>query len=202
MTIVWWTVGLVIAYILGAVGKKMVGQQVETMLLALPGQLLCVASRRAGTEHRDELYAEWSSDLEAAYEDRDGKPLSQVWFGLRFSIGLIYAAPLVARERKRAESLLAAERVKSLLTVEGSVDAQGRRLLVILEEARDLGRDGWTAIGAHRQVVANNLNTIENLIERVESLGDEAATVISDETRLRLRQAVSRLRRSLPDEDS
>jgi hypothetical protein len=102
----WWIVGI-IAFILSAAGKRMLGQEVETLLMKVPGLLLKWACRRIGSEHRDELYIEWLGVLDEAAEDFKGRPIGEVLLGIKFGLGVVYAAPIVAKERARAAALAA-----------------------------------------------------------------------------------------------
>jgi hypothetical protein len=119
MTALWLLVTGAVMFVAGAAGAKMIGDQVETILLRLPYRLLRLARRRAGLAHRDELYAEWVDDLDEATADRTGRPVSQLVFGIWFAVGVIVAAPLVARERAHlsafARSSLGASSIAELV---------------------------------------------------------------------------------------
>jgi hypothetical protein len=98
---------LLVVVIVSLVIKRIVAAQGEAMLLSVPGLLLRWAWRRAGADHRDELYAEWTGELDHILRRHDGFPISQLCAGIPYAAGLVYAAPIITRERRRATALLA-----------------------------------------------------------------------------------------------
>lgn len=97
--------GLIVGFVAGLAGAITVGvltslltKEAEGWIDALPGLLLRLARRRVPTSHRDTLYDEWAAELHAALNGVEGRPLSQVFFGIRYATGLLRAARQIADE--------------------------------------------------------------------------------------------------------
>jgi hypothetical protein len=111
VTGLWMMITFVVVFALGALTQEMFGREGETLLLKVPGQILRWARRRASAEYRDELYKEWLGVLDEAADDLKGRPVSELLFGLRFAVGVLYAAPIITRERERAAAELTKQRI-------------------------------------------------------------------------------------------
>lgn len=77
-------------------------KEVEGVLRSAPFWLLRLAKMRLPVDCREELHEEWYAELFAALHDKGEQPLSRLLLGLRFSIGLLFAARRIAREMPHA----------------------------------------------------------------------------------------------------
>src|SRR5262245_13620329 len=89
--------GLVGALIVGVV-ISMVTKEAEAWLYMVPGWLLRVARRRIPVSHREELYEEWAAELYYALHRSEGRPLTRLWLGVRYALGLLRAGQRVVNE--------------------------------------------------------------------------------------------------------
>jgi hypothetical protein len=70
----------------------------------LPNLLLRLARRRLPISHRDELYEEWSAELQVALYDTDSKYLARLVLATRYALGLLIAARRIANDLGPARS--------------------------------------------------------------------------------------------------
>jgi hypothetical protein len=76
----------------------LISKEVEGWLDLAPIGLLRLARRRLPADQRDVLYEEWAAELHEALHGTESRPLTRLWLGIRYSAGLLRAAPKVARE--------------------------------------------------------------------------------------------------------
>lgn len=95
----------IVVLITGIVGPVLAGlltKEVEGLLHLAPFTLLRLARRRLPVECRTDLYDEWHAELFEALHNKEKRPLSRFFLGLRYSLGLLIAARRVAREISEA----------------------------------------------------------------------------------------------------
>jgi hypothetical protein len=68
----------------------------ETRLGRIPLALIRLASARLPRELRDDLAAEWRAELYHVLHGREGRPLTRLLRGIRYSAGLVISAPAIA----------------------------------------------------------------------------------------------------------
>jgi hypothetical protein len=90
-------VGLVGALVVGVV-TSMVTKEAEARLDTVPVWLLRLARRRIPVSHREELYEEWAAELYYALHRSEDRPLTRLWLGARYALGLQRAGQRVANE--------------------------------------------------------------------------------------------------------
>jgi|SRR5215211_578371 len=97
--------GAFLAFLAGLVGAILVGvlinlatKEAEAWLDVLPGWLLRLARRRLPASHRVDLYGEWAAELHMALHNTEGRPISRLVLGIRYSIGLLRTARKIADE--------------------------------------------------------------------------------------------------------
>src|SRR3712207_3084071 len=97
--------GIVLTF-LGALGlvilvellKTLAVTEAQTRIERLPAALLRLASRRLPIHHRQSVYEEeWLPELAYIVRVTDGMPLTRLIRGVKYSVGLVFAARSVAR---------------------------------------------------------------------------------------------------------
>lgn len=83
--------------ILGVI-TSLVTQEATGWLDKVPGWLLRLARRRLPLNSRYVLYDEWAAELDTAFHDMRGRPLSRLVFGIRYAVGLLRTARRIANE--------------------------------------------------------------------------------------------------------
>jgi RNA polymerase sigma-70 factor (sigma-E family) len=76
----------------------MVSEEVRARLDQLPFALLGLARRRLSDELQDDAGAEWHAELHYILRGAEALPVTRLFRGMRFAIGLLIAAPVVDRE--------------------------------------------------------------------------------------------------------
>lgn len=97
--------GVIVGVFAGSVSAVIVGvltslliKETEGLIDALPGLMLRLARRRLPAGDRDELYDEWTAELHVALYFTEGRPLSRLLLGIRYSAGLLRTARRIADE--------------------------------------------------------------------------------------------------------
>jgi ubiquitin-like protein Pup len=91
----------VLIFVLGvivAAMMKLLSDEVRGWVGRIPFLLLWFAARRLPGSHRTDLYDDWKADLAAEMNKETERPVTRVWFGIKFAIGLIHKGRSVARE--------------------------------------------------------------------------------------------------------
>jgi hypothetical protein len=95
---VWATLGGIVAVTTGKVAGDLVSKEIEGRLDRIPQVLLRLARRRLPPELRVPLHDEWwLPDLQERLRRNDSRPLTRLFTGVRFAIGLALTAPRTAR---------------------------------------------------------------------------------------------------------
>ena len=82
-----------LATLAGAVLTGLAAQEIGGWLDAVPSLLLRLARRRLPAGNQDTLYEEWAAELHIAMHGMEGRPLSRLVFGIRYTAGLLRTAP-------------------------------------------------------------------------------------------------------------
>lgn len=102
-------VAMIIGGLIGvssAAAGDMFSEEIRTRLDGVPRTLVRLAARRAGAGIAAELLEEWQGELYEILRGADAKPVTRLWKGLRYSVGLVVAAGEVGRTlRRRAETI-------------------------------------------------------------------------------------------------
>ncbi len=101
MNALWGVLIGVVIFAAGAAAGDMVSEEVRTRLDEVPMTLVRLAARRAGADVSADLLDEWQGELYEILRGAEAKPITRLWKGLRFSVGLIVAAPAVGRALRR-----------------------------------------------------------------------------------------------------
>ncbi|MEV5820408.1 cell division protein SepF [Micromonospora haikouensis] len=86
------TGGSALAVIASGVAINVLAKEAESLLGALPVILLRIARRRVPRQVRQNLYEEWLAELHEALHSAGEGPITRLWFGLKFSRGLLRSA--------------------------------------------------------------------------------------------------------------
>lgn len=81
-----------------AVLTGLLTKEAEGLIDALPGLMLRLARRRLPDGDRDDLYEEWAAELHVALHHSEGRPLTRLLLGVRYSAGLLRTARRIADE--------------------------------------------------------------------------------------------------------
>jgi hypothetical protein len=91
--------GFLGAAILAPIVTGLLAKEAEGWIAIAPVGLLRIARRLVPKNQRDQLYdEEWFPELHEALHGTEGRPLTRLWLGIRFSLGLIRSARRTARE--------------------------------------------------------------------------------------------------------
>jgi hypothetical protein len=92
-------VGVLIAFTAGLarfILGPMLQKEAETRLQRIPSVIIHLAAARLSAELRDDQVAEWRGELHFVLRGSKGMPLTRLWRSIRFSVGLLWAAPAIA----------------------------------------------------------------------------------------------------------
>jgi xanthosine utilization system XapX-like protein len=85
------------AFVFGAVASTL-NEEVRGRLDRLPRALIRLAGRRLPQTVRDDLTDEWAAELDAILQRAEALPLTRLLVGIRYALGLLRVAPVVASE--------------------------------------------------------------------------------------------------------
>jgi hypothetical protein len=124
----------------GAVLGDLLSEEVRTRLDRVPAYLLELAARRVDADLRVELLEEWSGELHEILRGAEALPVTRLWRGLRYSAGLLVAAPRVGRILGR---LIRQRRENPAIFVESGAEGL---YLALLQIRVTVSHPAWQAV--------------------------------------------------------
>ena len=99
MVIIWGVVAGFVAAVIAKTATDASTEELRTRLDRLSRTILAIAARSLPNEEQDDLLAEWEAELCFILRHTEGLPLTRIWRGLRFAMGLALSGPALGRER-------------------------------------------------------------------------------------------------------
>jgi hypothetical protein len=97
MTTLWLLLIAFAGFVAFAAVGDLVSAEVRGRLDALPHAVLRLAARRLPDDLRAERLAEWEGELHEILCGAEALPVTRLWRGLRYAVGIVRAAPSIAR---------------------------------------------------------------------------------------------------------
>jgi hypothetical protein len=85
----------VVVFVLAAVLGDLCSKEIRGRLDRVPGALLRMAARRLPSRVREQWLEEWRGELYEILRGADALPVTRLWRGLRYGLGVVRAAPSV-----------------------------------------------------------------------------------------------------------
>jgi DNA-binding transcriptional MerR regulator len=89
---------LALCLLLRAAAAEMWQEELQTRLGRLPYALIRLATWQLPRQERDDYADEWRAELAFVLRDTDGLPITRLFRGIRFAIGLLRVSRSIARE--------------------------------------------------------------------------------------------------------
>lgn len=106
MTGLLWSAILFFSGLVMAALGDMVSEEVRDRLDHLPQAILRLAARRLDPAHRVLLYEEvWLPDLGYCLKGDEARPVTRLYHGIRFALGILASAPRSSRNLRGARQL-------------------------------------------------------------------------------------------------
>lgn len=135
----WAALGSVVTFIVMAALGDMVSEEVRDRLDHLPHAVLRLAARRLDAGQRAAMYDdEWMPELTYILKGDEARPITRLYHGTRFALGIFFAARQIARALDHP--VPGQPRIASGRTTPTLEDAE-RMMRTGLERLRDLDRN-------------------------------------------------------------
>ena len=83
--------------LVGVALGDLLSEEIRARLEKVPHAILRLAALRVAVSLRRELHGEWSAELTEILRGRESLPVTRLWVGLRFALGLLRSSPEVDR---------------------------------------------------------------------------------------------------------
>jgi hypothetical protein len=99
MRILWAVLAAILATLTGtAILGDLVSEEIRVRLDRLPHALIRLAARRLPSDVREDLAEEWTAELHEILRGAEALPVTRLYRGTRYGLGLLRAAPSIGRD--------------------------------------------------------------------------------------------------------
>ncbi|MEY9857876.1 hypothetical protein ABH935_003489 [Catenulispora sp. GAS73] len=132
------------AGIIGLVLADVVTREFRTRLDKLPATVIRVAVVRAPRPLRTELHDEWRAELNEILRGREALPLTRLWIGTRYALGLLRSSRTIGRTLSLTSAV---DPLSALLSGASYSDAEQDMLRRAYQVAAEWHQDQWRRSG-------------------------------------------------------
>jgi two-component SAPR family response regulator len=152
-----WTVVSFLGGLAVTAAGDMVSEEVRDRLDHLPQAILRLAARRLDLKQRVAVYEdEWLPELTYILKGDEARPVTRLYHGTRFALGILMSAHRTASYLRQADSL-----DEDIVTAKMLLAAQERRLLEVAAARGDA-----RLLQRYRRDLADSQLVLEVLVER------------------------------------